>query len=356
MKSTHARDVIARAASEGTPLIDGDRATFVWRGDRPPKLIGDFTHWEREPLALRNGRDGVWTRTIQFYDDAYVEYVFLDGDRRMRDPHNHRHIPNGMGATNHYFYMPKGRSTDLIRRAAGVAPGHIERHVVSAPGLVTGGRRAVDLYAPAARGPWPLLVVFDGDDYRRFARLPAIVDNLIARRRVRPFAMALVHNSRERVLEYAASEVTLTFVAERVLPLARERLELTADATHAVLGASMGGLMAMYAGLQAPDIFGAVIAQSGAFWLPQWRENAVFQLARARPRKLRLVWLDIGHLEYLVPGNRRLLAILRRRRYDVRYREYHAGHNWTAWRNDVWRGLEAAFAPRGATTRRRSRA
>jgi enterochelin esterase family protein len=27
----------------------------------------------------------------------------------------------------------------------------------------------------------------------------------------------------------------------------------------------------------------------------------------------------------------------------VIYREFSAGHNYTAWRDDIWRGLEAMF-------------
>ena len=337
--------LLDRARREGTPLVDRDRATFVWEGPRPPRLIGDFTHWEREPLALRRADDGIWSRSIEFYDDAYVEYAYLDGERRVNDPFNRRRIPNGVGAVNHSFYMPRGSPTPLARRRRGVPRGRLMRHVIVAKGLVARGRRTIQLYAPPARGPWPLLVVFDGADYVRRVRLPTIADNLIADGRTRPFAMALVDSDRDaRIIEYAASEPTLTFVLDHVMPFAREQLDLSSThSAHAVLGASMGGIMAMYAALQAPGTFGAVISQSGAFWLPGWRDNAVFYLARAVPRRVRRVWMDVGHLEYLVAGNRRLRRLLRSRGYDVTYREYHGGHNWTAWRDEVWRALEAVF-------------
>jgi enterochelin esterase family protein len=29
--------------------------------------------------------------------------------------------------------------------------------------------------------------------------------------------------------------------------------------------------------------------------------------------------------------------------YHPGYREYHAGHNYTAWRDDIWRGLENLY-------------
>ena len=338
-------DLLARARREGTPVIDGDRATFVWQGSTAPRLIGDFTHWEKKPLALRRAGDALWTRSIAFYEDAYVEYAFLDGTQRLPDPLNARRIPNGIGATNHSFYMPQGTPTPLARRGRTVPRGRLMRHSVAAGPFVARGRRDVWLYAPAARGPWPLLVVFDGNDYRRRAKLAIIADNLIATGRARPFAMALLHHGRDaRVVEYSANDVTLGFVTDRVLPLARKRLDLVArPGAHAVLGASMGGLMALYSGLRAPDLFGAVISQSGAFGFPARRESIVFHLVRTLPRRLRHIWMDVGHLEYLAPENRRLSRALRARGYDVTYRAYHGGHNWTAWRDDVWRGLEAVF-------------
>jgi enterochelin esterase family protein len=38
-----------------------------------------------------------------------------------------------------------------------------------------------------------------------------------------------------------------------------------------------------------------------------------------------------------------MAALLQSRGYDVAYREYNAGHNYAAWRDDLWRGLEVLF-------------
>jgi enterochelin esterase family protein len=38
-----------------------------------------------------------------------------------------------------------------------------------------------------------------------------------------------------------------------------------------------------------------------------------------------------------------MYALLQERMYNVAYREYSGGHNYTAWRDDVWRGLEKSF-------------
>jgi enterochelin esterase family protein len=53
--------------------------------------------------------------------------------------------------------------------------------------------------------------------------------------------------------------------------------------------------------------------------------------------------MDVGRLEGLLEDNRRMQPILREHGYDVTYREYNGAHNYTAWRDDVWRGLEVMF-------------
>jgi enterochelin esterase family protein len=55
------------------------------------------------------------------------------------------------------------------------------------------------------------------------------------------------------------------------------------------------------------------------------------------------IWMDVGTLDELLEDNRRMIAMLDKRQYNVTYREFSAGHNYTAWRNDVWHGLEAMF-------------
>jgi enterochelin esterase family protein len=53
--------------------------------------------------------------------------------------------------------------------------------------------------------------------------------------------------------------------------------------------------------------------------------------------------MDAGRLESLLEDSRRMRPILRENGYAVTYHEFTGGHNYTAWRDDVWRGLEAMF-------------
>ncbi len=335
-------DLLERARSEGTPLIDGDRATFVWEGGSPPVLVGSFVGWDpTRGVTLQNAAPGVWCHTTTLPLDAYVEYAYVQGGERMRDPFNEALVRGGAGPPNHFFRMPLGRASPYVFWRRGVPRGHLSRHELA---LGQGRRRAVHVYRPPAPGPFPLLVVLDGQDYLRRVRLPTIVDNLLAARRMRPVALALVENARRgRIAEYTSNDFMLLPLLDTVLPFAREVVDLEeAPGAHGVMGSSLGGLFALYAALRAPEAFGHVLAQSGTYAMGG-RDFVVHDLIRHGPVRDLRVWLDCGTMERLLEGNRRMCALLRERGYVIEYREFNGGHNWTSWRDDLWRGLEWLF-------------
>jgi enterochelin esterase family protein len=171
------------------------------------------------------------------------------------------------------------------------------------------------------------------------------VDNLIAEERIYPLNLALVdHGNQARYVEYNCSDATVTFLKRVILPLAQEQLNLAEDASlNGVLGASMGGLMALYTALRAPRMFGRVLSQSGAFSAGyQDFESVIYDAVRhaqARPA----IWMSAGRYETLARTNRRMHDLLGEKGYDATYREYNGGHNYACWRNDVWRAIEALY-------------
>ncbi|MGE5139708.1 MAG: alpha/beta hydrolase, partial [Rudaea sp.] len=296
------------------------------------------------PLAA-----GLWVYQAEFSEDAYVEYSLIRGGAGVPDPLNRRRVPNGLGGRNQFFYMPKATPTPLAQHGRNVRRGTITRHLIHLDQRRGGGCRAVHLYRPPSVERVPLLVVFDGSDYMKYARLAVIVDNLIAESRIRPLAMAFVDNAGPtRMIEYGAGETLPLLLLNELLPLARGELDLldveAEPGAFGLLGASMGGLASLYTALRLPHIFGRVLAQSGAFTLFGW-DTVVYDLVRDGPVRPLRIWMDCGGLEQLVETNRRMHALLQAKGYDVCYREYSGGHHWTAWRDDVWRGLEALFPP-----------
>jgi enterochelin esterase family protein len=87
-----------------------------------------------------------------------------------------------------------------------------------------------------------------------------------------------------------------------------------------------------------------VLSQSGAFGFTVLEHDAViFDLLSKTPAQPIKIWMDVGRFEWLLTANRRMYQALEERGYAVTYREYPGGHNYTSWRDDVSRGLEALF-------------
>jgi enterochelin esterase-like enzyme len=336
-----------RLRSEGNPLVDGETVTFIWEGSSAPHLTDDLHGWQEHPQRLKRLGPGLWACSFQLGLDAYLEYSYYDPKTKthLRDPFNPRRVSNGLGGANHFLYMPRAAPSPLTGRAAGVRPGTITQHKVSVEGLDERGRRIVYLYRPPVSGPSPLLLVYDGTDYLRRGRIHVIVDNLIAQKRIRPIAMALLGNRRPagRFMEYACSDGTLAWLKQDVLPLAQRELDPTDErGASGVLGASLGGLMAIYTGLRMPDTFGRIISQSGVFAL-EGLDCSVVDLIRYAPRPAVRIWMDVGRMESLLEDNRRMQPILRGKGYEVAYRETGGAHNYTSWRNSLGEALEAMF-------------
>jgi enterochelin esterase family protein len=357
---TISHSVIRRALKSGNPVIQGNRAIFIWQGRTAPYLTGDLNNWDDKPRRFKRvsprllpaSAKPIWFCTLTIPRDAYVEYAFHDpaSQENFLDPLNRGTVSNGMGGRNNFFYMPETMPSPYHLRRADVTPGTLTGHRVDTKWLREGYEREIYFYRPPVRQPVPLLVVYDGQDYLHRARLTVIVDNLIAEGRIQPIAMTfLPSGGRWRDVEYACSDGTLLWLDQTVLPLARQKLNLLdvkkQPGAYGVLGASLGGTMAMYTGLRMPDVFGKVLSQSGAFNIES-RDFVVVDLVRHGQGRGLDIWMDIGQLDFLLEDNREMCALLQAKGYKVAYREFTAGHNYTAWRNDVWRGLEAMFPAR----------
>jgi enterochelin esterase family protein len=342
--------LLEQAQSSGTPLLNGDLATFVWQG-KQAQLIGDFNHWsmEMEPIAMQEVEPDVWAATVQIPRDAYSEYRFIVDGEFFPDPLNQRQSDDGMGHSNSFFRMPDSVDTPLAQEQPDVPKGQVTQHIVDGQNFVIGSQRTVQFYQPPVDQPVPLLVVFDGSGYLHQANLVTIVDNLIAQGRIQPIAMALIDPGGEgRAVEYACSDTTTAFVIKCVLPAAQEHLKLIdikqSPGAYGMMGASMGGLMSMYIAHRAPEIFGRVLCQSGAFGADHlYYRSVIYDLIRYAPKPDIKIWMDAGVQEWFIKPNREIVPLLQERGYDVNYVEHTSGHNYPSWRNVLWRGLEHLY-------------
>ena len=129
--------------------------------------------------------------------------------------------------------------------------------------------RSVRVYTPSGYSqnhePYALLVLFDGTIYADSLDLPAILDNLIAARRIKP-TVAVLLDSPNRGKELFFDTCFVDFLIKELLPWIRSAYHVTTEPAKAVIGGmSLGGLTAAFVAMHHPEVLGNVLSQSGSF-------------------------------------------------------------------------------------------
>lgn len=197
--------------------------------------------------------------------------------------------------------------------------------------------------------PYPLVVAFDGDEYRDTMPLPHVLDSLAASRRTPAFVAVLVDDSigPVRIADLGNAPRMTDFLARQLMPFVRRTWRVTTDPHHVIVtGSSAGGLGAAFVALMRPDLFGNVWSQSGAFWRGadasndapyEWLTHYVTTTAK---KDVRFV-LDVGELEdhatlggsgpNFRDANRRFRDALETKGYAVAYTEVPGGNHAEQW-------------------------
>jgi enterochelin esterase family protein len=254
--------------------------------------------------------------------------------------------------------LPDAPPQPWLAPRPGVAPGRLEHHRLRSE--IMGNERIISVYTPAgyqrAGKPYALVVLFDRWVYVEVTATPTTLDNLIAAGAIQPAVVVMVShiNHDERMREMLCNPSFPEFLAQELVPWVRREYHVTTDASRTVVGGqSAGGLMAAYAGLRHPEIFGKILCQSGAFWWKpddevewQWLNR---QFA-ASPRLPLTFYLEAGLLEdgapeyadtSLLRATRRLRDILQAKGYPVRYSEFNGSHVFVCWQGSIADGLIA---------------
>jgi enterochelin esterase family protein len=237
--------------------------------------------------------------------------------------------------------------------AAQRAPGRIEPRVLFDSSFQRARRIWVYTppgYDPRRPTPYPLIVAFDGDEYRSDTiPLPLVLDTLLSAGRAPAFVAVLIDDSSgaTRIADLGNSARMVEFLAAQLVPWVRRGWHVTADPHRVIVtGSSAGGLGAAFVAFAQPDLFGNVWSQSGAFWRGAEGSNTapwewLTQQVAASPRKDVRFFLDVGALEdhptlggsgpNFRDANRRFRDALGAKGYDVTYTEVPGGNHAPQW-------------------------
>ena len=395
-------------AQQGTPMIEpirnGDNddnndntymlLTFLWRGDEQTRnvvvvsaLAGTYHSWRTVKNQMDRLLDTIlWYKTYRVPDDIRATYWLSPNDALLEaedvedwstrtatyqlDPLNPRHVVLSADAEGgddeeilSFVELPFAPAQSWIMRREGVPTGNVALHRVHS--TILNNERRVWVYTPPGydmlREPCPVMVLFDGFAYTSDIPTPIILDNLISEQTIPPMiaimVCSLTYEDRER--ELSCYPPFVDFLAGELLPYVHERYSCSTDPSRTIVGgSSYGGLAAIYAALQRPDVFGNVLSQSGSvYWTPEGDGDFEW-LARQFVAQERLpirVYLDVGQMENnqrlsdcpagptQLAANRHLRNVLQAKGYDVHYAEFNGDHSYLNWRGTLASGLMALF-------------
>jgi len=140
---------------------------------------------------------------------------------------------------------------------------------------------------------YKVLYLNDGQDASAI-NLAETLAALIARHDIEPIIVVAIHATRDRLHEYGTAGISNArglgrkarkysfFILDEIMPTINRRYRtLTGPINTAIMGFSLGGLMAFDLAWNHPDVFGAVGVFSGALW---WRTDEADMHARQESR------------------------------------------------------------------------
>jgi enterochelin esterase-like enzyme len=190
--------------------------------------------------------------------------------------------------------------------------------------------------------PAPLLVVHDGPSYDDEAGLTTYLQRHVDRRSLPPLRAALLQ-AHPRDAWYSANPEYATALAADVLPHLRSAWPVTRTVG---IGASLGALAWLHAQSSYPEVADGLFLQSGSYFRPETdpqesgfsRFPAIVRFVASvhrgpRPTRPVPTVVTCGADEENLANNRRMVRVLLRLGYRVRFVVVPGGHDYTSWRS-----------------------
>lgn len=245
------------------PADDGGWVTlFLRRGTGAS--IG-FESWSDSAPLSRWGDTDCWYAEVRMPARLRVTYQFLADDAAYADPFN----PVGAGGDRSIASTPDAPAQPHwpLIGADDVLP--VPRTRLRWASERLGGRRTVRVHPVGGGGPVVLLL--DGDDWLYLHPAMTAFDAAAASCDMPPVTLVFLP-AKDRRAEFGCRPELWEAVRDELLPLVAES-GVPADLDRLVVaGQSLGGLSAMYAALEFPDLVSRVACQSASFW---WTPDAL---------------------------------------------------------------------------------
>jgi enterochelin esterase-like enzyme len=301
-------------------------------------FVNALSGWEVGRHRMDEPSPGLYTLEFPKPLTPKLAYKFVVNGHWVEDPQNPLREPDGFGGWNSLIRNESFREDPYLNPSWGAPP--FKEEILKVVDW-RGRKREVVLLKPplVSQKPCQIAYFLEGGDYLRRANAKALLENLY-RFRGLCFWGAFI-SPIERSKEYGFSLAFSAFLSGVVVPSVevRRRNGFNRD-QRLLVGASLGGLAALYAAAQKPNIFQRVISQSGSFW---YKKERIFREIEGVDLSSLQLWMGWGFFEGrpLVEANQRLRSLGPERFKRVVAKEVGANHSWLPWRNTLREALES---------------
>lgn len=91
---------MAKQSNKPSTTVKATTANQTFSFDAPGAtsviLVGDFTHWQKNPISLRKNADGIWRTAVPLTPGEHHYRFLVDGEWRD-DPECAVRVPNPFG-------------------------------------------------------------------------------------------------------------------------------------------------------------------------------------------------------------------------------------------------------------------
>jgi enterochelin esterase family protein len=326
------------------PVIEDSTVYFLYRGSASRVGVpADFNGWNPigDTMSRIEGTD-LFCLMKSFDAKARFEYKFVVDTTWMLDPLNSQQAIGGYGP-NSEIWMPDYVPPGEIAYRDDIPHGRLD--TLSIKSSLLKRTHTVFVYTPpgyrTSHVAYPAIYVTDGGEYITLALMINVLENLMAEKRIEPIAAIFIDprtNIRDsrtstRMYDYTMKDTFVNFVKDEVRDRVLSKYRVSADPrVTAIMGASLGGLIATYAAYSHPDVFGLCAAQSPSYW---WNAEAMISMIAQGPRKPLKLYIDTGTIRDAQAASRKMRDVLHERGYEFLYAEHPDSHSWANWRAHI---------------------
>ncbi|MFE3433021.1 alpha/beta hydrolase-fold protein [Streptomyces sp. NPDC059171] len=325
---------------------DGWSVLFLWRGS---DAVLDFESWS-PPVPLRRWEDtDCWYAVVSMPARLRVTYRLLVAGEARADPFN----PAGAGADRSVAATPDAPPQPHWPALGPDDVPPLPRTRIRWSSDRLGGRRTVRVHPVGGGGPVVLLL--DGDDWLYLHPAATAFDAAFGAGDLPPATLVFLP-AKDREAEFTCRPELWEAVRDEVLPLVAD-CGVPADLDRLVVaGQSLGGLSALYAALEFPELVSRVACQSGSFW---WAPGAaglpdplggsvggalVERLRRGADLSRLRCAFDVGeHESRMLPHCELTESLTRRAGATVRVSRSASDHDRAGWRHALLRDVAWAL-------------